>query len=294
MLDTSDFDADYNNQITSMPKDERLANSEHGSPNLAPLSFNRLNPMSSMELNYHAYNTSITSSPTADEYNFNHFDNYVTAREGTVPIENYPTTSEDQVTLDSYLSSNEDQVPPSAGLSNAFNWSAVDLPLQSAAFTQDYSQAPSYASFDQGMHRPGLTPSSSGEVSEIDDFIGHGVSSPPGGDGTPYITSPGDHGIYNYNISGDSYSTMPQPHLLASTAMENLSMESFLPVPSAQSVDFSEYETGSKLEADSFPRHAFPIHEQLSMSQAAVESPMRTAGPTSDPKWSDSNTYNWI
>ena len=256
--------------ITSVPREERLVRSEHGSPGMSPMQFDPFNQLPQLDLSYAAFNTSMTSSPVADDYGSQSYNNF-----------------------EPFVPQNDEQAPLSAALSMPpFDWSAMDLPLASGNFSSEYSQPPSYASFEQGFHRPGLTPSSSGEASEADEFIAQNVSSPAVGGGSPYITSPGELG-YGYDISNDSPAAVTQPSLIPTTSIETMSIDSLFPAASPAPTDYTDfYNPSVKLDTEAF-RPGFSIHDSQKLgqmsgvrSEASVDSSLRTAGPTSDPLWS--------
>ena len=257
--------------FASIKHEERLVRSAQGSPGLPPTSrFEHINQLPQLDIPFPVYNTSITSSPVADDY------------------------SNPQYGLfDQYASPNEEPAPSSAPLTmSTVDWHASDLPLNS--YSSAYSQPPSYASFDQqGLSRPGLTTSSSGEVSEADDYVTKSVSSPGIMDGSPYPTNLGEQGsLGSYNLSNDSFGSMTPPPPLLSASINGGGMDPFLQRPMASPVALSEFGGGSEVEADLFTRHGITVQEAQKLAHAGSRSEAITVDavhsvprPTSDPLW---------
>lgn len=141
--------------ISSAQQEVRLVRSEHGSPH------SRILPQ------YEGYDSPI---PALDISNLS-YTGYISS-----PVhEDYPYHSPTGV--ETYFNTPHDELPPtlSAGLTSPVEaWSATDLPLGSSAYPRTYSQSASYNSFDHSnVGQPGLTTSSSGDVSEAGDYISH-------------------------------------------------------------------------------------------------------------------------
>jgi len=134
-----------------------------------------------------------------------------------------------------------DQPLFSAGLSAAsIDWSHYDgLDFNNDSFTGDsYSQAASFTGFDfSGTDQPPLTTTStSGEISEVEDF---GPVSDAGGTtrpsllntqyGSDFDTSDFGGDIEGYRLStASSYIGLPQAQMLASNNVEAIDIDSFL------------------------------------------------------------------
>jgi len=131
-----------------------------------------------------------------------------------------------------------DQPLFSAGLSStSVDWSHYDgLEFNNDNFTSSYSQAPSFTGFDfSSIDQPALTTTStSGEISEVEDFaaIGDCAATRPNllhaQYGSDFDTS--DFGdIDGYRLStASSYIGLPQAQMLASNNIEGIDMDAFL------------------------------------------------------------------
>jgi hypothetical protein len=134
---------------------------------------------------------------------------------------------------DGIFASPDTEYPISAG---AFNAPAVDwssFPLPSAGVSTSVSQAPSYASFDlnnvSNPSYPGLTGSSSGDASEVDEF---GKKPSLGGSGHDiydlHSLSDGSD-VDQYRISSaSSFAGLPQARLLSSNNLESIDIDEYL------------------------------------------------------------------
>lgn len=133
-----------------------------------------------------------------------------------------------------------DQPLFSAGLSTtSIDWSLYDgLDFNSENFAaSSYSQAPSFTGFDFGsIDQPALTTTStSGEISEVEDFapIGESIPSRPGllnrQYGSDFDTSEFGGDIDGYRLSSaSSYIGLPQAQMLSGSNMDAIDMDSFL------------------------------------------------------------------
>jgi len=251
-------------------QEARLVRSEHGSPELKSTSnVNQLNSqLPQLDLSFPGSRTSTPSSPSND---------YNTAMSNGFP---------------SYFSASEEQPMYSAALSaTSVDWSAFDLPFDSGAFSTAYSQPPSYASFDHSnVGQPGLTTSSSGDVSEVDDF---GFSSPPIIAGTTYTSGPPDAvaaDMYRQD-SGSSYMGVAPGSVLGSNSVNSLGLDSYLQDGTASPADFEEHQ-GTALDQEAFARHGFTVQDAQKMAHPGavpVEAMGELAIPTTidsaDPLW---------
>ena len=164
----------------------------------------------------------------------------------------------------------------------AVDWS--DLDLNNGAYSATYSQPPSYASFEHS--RPPLTTSSSGEASEVDDYISH--------KGRPFlrpdIASTSAEEL-NYNrMSSSSFTSMPQTSLLSSSNPSNLDINAFLHT-TASPTEFEEPASGMPLRSEAFAKHGFTVHDAQKM--AHPETPTEAMGGLSLPAPNDKVDHVW-
>ena len=116
----------------------------------------------------------------------------------------------------------------SAGLSMPpMDWNDIDL--TSSALSAAYSQPPSYASFEpNNMSRPPLATSSSGEVSEVEDYMSHGQGSLL----RPDLPSTSSEDVSYNRLSSSSFTSLPQQtSALSSTNLDSLDYETYLKPP---------------------------------------------------------------
>ena len=273
---TENYFPHSSDSFANIKQEERLVRSAQGSPGLQPVSRFEQFHLPQLDIPFPVYNTSITSSPVADDYAGQQF-----------------------ALFDQYAASNEEPAPSSTPLSMpTVDWHASDLPLSTGNYSSTFSQPPSYASFDQGgLSRPGLTASSSGEVSEADEYGTRGVSSPGIINGSPYPTSLGEQGtLGSYNLSNDSFSSMASPPLL-SAGISSAGMDPFLQRPMASPADLSEFGAGNEVEPDLFTRHGITVQEAQKLAHAGSRSEAMSSDavhaiprPTSDPLWASAYT----
>lgn len=168
-----------------MAQEDAFHHSAHNSPALKP-KVDLLNQLPQLDLSYTALNTdisSITSSPHPEEFQ--------------------PAYNDGM----GYFSG----VEQSASLS-AMSGGPVDLGLDlPGSFGNEYSQAV-YSNFENmPTSHPTLPSSSSGEVSEAEDYINASVHSPAVYANSPYL-SPQDAGLgFNVNVSSDSLGNLTPP-----------------------------------------------------------------------------------
>lgn len=135
----------------------------------------------------------------------------------------------------------QDQPLFSAGLSAAsIDWSHYDgLDFNNDNFAaSSYSQAPSFTGFDfSSIDQPALTTTStSGEISEVEEFPSLGETGPSRPNlanntkyGSDFDNSDFGGDIDGYRLStASSYVGLPQAQMLASNNLETLDMDSFL------------------------------------------------------------------
>jgi len=143
-------------------------------------------------------------------------------------------------TLDGFTSIPDHEQPMfSAGLSSAsIDWSHYDgLDFNNEDFAaSSYSQAPSFTGFDfSSIDQPALTTTStSGEISEVEDFaLGENNGSRPtllnNQYGSDFDNSDFGGDIDGYRLStASSYIGLPQAQMLASNNVEALDVDAFL------------------------------------------------------------------
>jgi hypothetical protein len=207
---TSTIDALHSNShikdsIVSAQQEQRMVKSEHGSP--------LQSPGSNLDvLNGQLPPLDLSSLP--GEYNFmQHLDGF-----SAIPDHEQPMFS--------------------AGLSSAsIDWSHYDgLDFNNDNFApSNYSQAPSFTGFDFGsLDQPALTTTStSGEISEVEDFVSLGENS-----SRPILLNTQYGSDYNSDFGGDvdgyrlstasSYISMPQAQMLAGNNIDSLDLDAFL------------------------------------------------------------------
>lgn len=223
--------------ISSAKEELRQVRSEHGSPEpRAPRFRENIGGLPPLDLQYPSYNG---NGQYSEEY------------------------SQSPSGLENYYTSQEEPPAMSAGLSMpAVDWNDIDL--TSGAFSAAYSQPPSYASFEHSnMSRPALTTSSSGEVSEVDDYINHGQGTLLRPD--PASTSAED---VSYNrLSSSSFTSLPQPSTLSSRNLDSLDYETFLHTTASPS-EFEEPTVGGSgalygMDSRCTMRKRWPIQKHL-------------------------------
>lgn len=256
----------FQDSITSAQHEVRLVRSEHGSPGPRSVpSFEQLNgQLPPLDLSYAQYNNTFTSSPM-DEYKL---------------YEPYMATPEEPL-LSAALS-----MPP-------VDWSAFDL--DSGTLDAAYSQPPSYASFDQGnLHRPGLTTSSSGEASEVEDLIAQSISSPELSEpASHYRSSSSDQaGLDSYPLSQTTpYMGLPQVSALAGRNLENISYDSFFQGATASPAEFEDFRNGTQADPEAFTRHGFTVQDAQKLAHPSV--PTEAMGELSLPATRDNHDPLW-
>ena len=213
-----------------------LHGSPHGSPELRPLqNLDYLNSqLPPLDLNYSAWN-------------FN-----------TPPQEYQPRSNVD---YSSYLSTPDDTMGFSAGAVSMppVDWSALGLPMSNNSY-QPYSQPPSYASFDQSnLGHPGLTTSSSGDVSEAgEDYTSSFHNSPSVPEAPSSAADP-------HRLS--SASSLSQPSLFGTFHVEDLNIDNYLQHASASPPSFDEYSNGIvPTDTENLTRHGLNVRELQKMA----------------------------
>ena len=258
--------------ISSAQQDVRLVRSEHGTPEMrSTTNVDQLNgQLPALDLSYPAFGNT-TVSPTRDDYNY----------QSSAGFESYFATPEEQPVL-------------SAGLSMpAVDWSAFDLPLDNKSFAASYSQPPSYASFDHSnIGQPGLTTSSSGEVSEVDDYIAHGLPSPSIPDNNYVSATSGQMDRDSYRLSTtSSYLGIPTAPTLANNSPENLDIDAILQGVTSSPSDYKEYDISTPMDPETFVRHGFTVQDAQKLAHPSV--PTEAMGELSIPATRDDTDPLW-
>ena len=206
-----------------------------------------------------------------------------------------------------YSSSHEELPALSAGMNiPAEDWSAVDLPLD-GAYSGAYSQPPSYASFDHSnFGQQGPTTSSSGELSEVDDYISHN----PHGQALKHEHASASAERLNYDSMDSSsaeslgyISTSSPSHPTTTSSYTNLSRTSVLPpsnlndrdisfIPTTASpIEFEEPTAGMPLRSEAFAKHGFTVTDAQRM--AHPETPTKAMGGLKLPPQADDRDHVW-
>jgi len=229
--------------------------------------------MPPLDLPYPAYNGNYTSSPM-DEY-----------------------ASQPHGIYESYLPTPEDQPSFSAGLTMPpFDWAAIGLDTSGTLGTT-YSQPPSYASFDHNLGRPGLTASSSGEPSEVDEIITQSIPSPEVPEVIRYPSTSSEQATFeSYQLREPAtYIDIPQISTLAgSNSMESFGADNYFQGTTASPAEFEEFRNGTPSDQEAFIRHltlqdaqklAHPSVPTEAMGELSIPA---TRDTVTDPLWAPS------
>jgi hypothetical protein len=232
----------HHDSITSAPQPVRLVKSEHGSPEIKP--FSNLEPLN-------------TSIPPLDSS----YSPYDTGSPVMLPFgyERYPENYFAPHDVEPALNSAGLNAPP-------VDWSTFGIPYDNPAFSTEHSQPPSYASFDySNLGHPGLTTSSSGDISEAEDFCQISAPRQTSQDITE-LSSVGDASEDNtYRpSSASSYMGLPQATMLASSNLESLDIDDFLKTAEAQTSALEQINTNVSIESTK----AYAPQHDLSLSQS--------------------------
>ncbi|THC98873.1 hypothetical protein EYZ11_001651 [Aspergillus tanneri] len=167
---------------------------------------------------------------------------------------------------DSYFTSPDTELPLS---STGFSAPPVDwssFPLYSSDVPAATStQAPSYASFDYNSMGPGLpAPSSSGDISEVEDFGFSGLGN-AGGDLHDLNSGSEGSDMENLRISSaSSFIGLPQAQLLSSNHLESIDIDDFLKSAN-ESTAALEHQLQANMGMESKP---LPSQDGYAMSEA--------------------------
>ena len=175
-----------------------------------------------------------------------------------------------------FYTSQEDRPILSAGLSMtpSVDWAALDLPVD--GFSPSYSQPASYTSHDQ----QGLTTSSSGELSDVDDPVPHAHEKLFRPD---LVTTSSEERKLN-RLSSSSYTSMPQ-------SMPPLDFDSYLRLSTASPTEVEDPSLGMNLGSEAFERHGFTVHDAQRM--AHPETPTTAMNDLRIPQTQDENKPIW-
>ncbi|EED23311.1 Copper fist DNA binding domain protein [Talaromyces stipitatus ATCC 10500] len=261
-VDTSYFS--YGAEFESLPSRRRVK-SEHGSPEVVAIpvpdqSNSQVPPLDLTSL------SSIDAGIRAESLN-----------QFMMP-EPFPEQFQDGL-----FASPDAEWPTSAGAFSAppVDWSS--FPLPSAGVSTSVSQAPSYASFDlnnvSNPSYPGLTGSSSGDASEVDDFgpkpsLGHDIydlhSLSDGSDVDQYRIS-----------SASSFAGLPQARLLSSHNLESIDIDEYLRSANASTAALEQQlQASMAMESKAIP--ASPQGYAISHSQPSYPTTESTQGVSID------------
>ena len=267
--------------ISSAQQDVRRVRSEHGSPEPSTTRFRDSNvDLPPLDLSYSGYEVVHGRYPK---------DYSQSPRE----LENY------------YSTSHEDLPVHSAGMNMpVVDWS--DLPLD-GAYSAAYSQPPSYASFEHStVGQQGPTTSSSGELSEVDDYISHNPHGQPRrpehasttAEKLKYDsmdTSSAESLSFN-PTSSPSYSTnsssFPKPSHTPLLSSNNLTEQDINFIgTTASPTEFEEPTAGMPLRSEAFAKHGFTVHDAQRM--AHPETPSSAMGGLKLPAQVDDRDHVW-
>ena len=258
----------FQESISSAQQDVRLVRSEHGSPQRPLPAFRRFaNATPPLDVSYLGYHG--MPSPLPDEYGHYH----------------------SAGAFESYYSP-QDETPPtlSAGLASpVIDWSALDFPPENRPFPSAYSQPPPYTAFDQqNITHSGLTTSSSGELSEVGDYISHyrvqQEAIPPSSPEIPAANA------YRLN-STSSYVNIPHGSISPDGDRTRNQIDSYLQNPTASPTELEEAHSGESVGSNSFGRHVLTVQDaqKLARSEVLNETVRAPALPTPldelDPLW---------
>lgn len=198
--------------ITSAPQSARRARSEHNSPSMGPITPQQ-SEMSSSGV------TPLDLSPYPPQY-----------ASAISPMNGYGMQGQ---LPDSYFTSPDPEFPMNATTplsAPPVDWASFGLSYGPDSFPTTYSQPPSYAGFDYSVGQPGLTTSSSGDVSDLEEFPP--FPSTMGGQNNELqdvaIGDMSDANQDQYRISSSSFIGVPQAEMLASGNLESIDIDNFL------------------------------------------------------------------
>lgn len=239
----------FQESVSSAQQDVRLVRSEHGSPKRALPAYEQFdNPSSPLDLPYLGYVNHGMPSPLPDDYS-----NYHSPR-----------------AFEPYYSPH-DEIPPvlSAGLvSPVIDWSGLDLPLENRGFSSAYNQPSPYAGFDQNnVSQSALTTSSSGDLSEVDDYISHyRVHHEPMPPSSPELP---DSNVYPLS-STSSYMNIPHGSMSPDGERNRNHIDSFLQNTTASPIELEEPHSGGSLGSNGFARHVLTVQDAQKLAHSGI------------------------
>ena len=260
--------------ITSAQQEVRRVRSEHGSPEPSALRYNESNSdLPPLELSYPLFNNiERNSPPLSDDFG-------------------YPNPG----SFDTYCSAPDETPMFSAGLAMPpADWSAMDLPLENSAMSATYSQPPSYASFDHSnVGQPGLTTSSSDELSEAGDYLSSAMKNQPA------VSTPSEIDVNPYRHSAaSSYISIPLSSARPNGHMEDVDIDTFLANVKRATASPVSYEGPTSLDEPSdpemFTKHGITVQDAQKLAHPKNELPPTQAmGELSLPTPTDENDPLW-
>ncbi|KAL9604691.1 MAG: hypothetical protein Q9219_000411 [cf. Caloplaca sp. 3 TL-2023] len=220
--------------ISSAQQQVRQVKSEHGSPKPKALPrFSGIDsPLPPLDLSYPAYIDTI-GSPLPDDY----LNDYHLRRP-----------------FDTYLNGHDDVPVMSPGFSMPpVDWTALDLGVSSS-----YNQPSSYASFDHSnVVQPALTTSSSGEISDVEEFMPRSAPS-----GNPIISQtdilPGSPANF-YQDTSSSYLSQPTSEILSSGSPSSLQMDEYAPKTTGSPTEFEDH--NAPMDSEKFVKHGLTVQD---------------------------------
>ncbi|KAL8766905.1 MAG: hypothetical protein Q9209_006453 [Squamulea sp. 1 TL-2023] len=224
----------FQDSFTSAQQDVRQVKSEHGSPK--PKSFSRFSGLDSppppLDLSYPTYLDTF-GSPLPDDY----LGDYYPRK----PYESYLTPHDDAPVMSPAIS-----MP-------AVDWTALDLGTSAS-----YSQPPSYASFDRTLGPAALSSSSSGGVSDFDEYMPRTApTNPLVGHGEIPHSAPGNS---NRQDTASSYLSQPASEILSSSASPNsLDMDENVPRTTASPTEFED--PSAAMSSEKFVKHGLTVQD---------------------------------
>lgn len=269
----------FRESISSAQQEVRLVRSEHGSPNsrIMPNYEGYDSPIPPLDISNFPYAGYAVSSPIPDDYSYHS-----------------PTG------VENHFSTPHDEVPPtlSAGLTSPVEaWSATDLPLGSSAYPRTYSQSASYTSFDHSnVGQPGLTTSSSGDVSEAGDYTSH---YPLNTEQAPATSSEIPVAIAYPTSSGSPYitqqaATNPIDRIFIGNFINDI--DTFLQTPTASPTELEEPNHRTSFSSDMFSRHGLTVQDAQKLAHSGPPSDtvatlsLQTSLDEIDPSWASAYT----
>ena len=262
--------------ISSAQQDVRRVRSEHGSPEAGATRYNEFSDnLPPLDLSYPAFNTMGTiSPPLGDDY----------AYQSSAGFEQYYSGPEDGPLLSAGLSM------PSAA------WSAMDLPLDNGALSSSYSQPPSYASFElSNVGQPGLTTSSSDEVSDVGDYVASVMRQSQPASTPSDIVEPNPYRL----STASSYMSAPQTSMSSNGNGngDNLDIDTFLENAkntTASPVSFEGPTFSGNADPEKFTKHGITVQDAQKLAHPGNQAPPTQAmGELSLPTPSEDNDPLW-